>query len=273
MLGLLLVNKLLFTEVQASLPAVPMVAAAPAIIKKAVKLDAKAAIIMEVRSATVIYRKNIEKRLPMASLTKLVSVLLLLKTADLKQVVTVPKTINEIGGSGAKLRPGEKMIFADLLAAAIIQSANDALFSLVLQHSSTSLDFVAEMNRLVQGWGLTNTHFANPNGFDDDEHYSTAFELALIARKALQNQLIRNLAKTDELTISNLSGSFSYHLRTTNWLLGKYGIYGLKTGTTDNAGQCLITVFKYQGQEFITVVLGSSDRWTDTVNLVRAVRG
>lgn len=209
-----------------------------------------------------------DQRLPMASLTKLMTALVVSETADLEAIVTVgPGTARETG-TRIGLRPGEKVRARDLFDTLLIRSANDACRALADWHAGDQVKFVALMNARAQALGLRDTRFGDACGHDLPDQYSTARDLAVLARAALAVPLIAETAARTEHRFSTLGGR-AFHVRNTNALLGRLrGAKGLKTGYTPGAGRCLIALAQRDGHEVLAVLLHAPDRWWDSVGLV-----
>ena len=200
-----------------------------------------------------------------ASITKLMTALVVLEHAKADDEVRVNARSSTVGESSIDLAPGERLTVRDLLAAALIQSANDSAFALAAHVGGTVPAFVEMMNAKAAELGLENTHFVRPDGLDVPGHYSSADDVLVLAQAAMQKPLIRKLVRkrTDEI-----AGGRSLH--TWNDLLGRYrGLYGVKTGHTDDAGWCEVAVAKRDGTTIYTVVLGSPERKQRNRDLAR----
>lgn len=209
-----------------------------------------------------------DQRLPMASLTKLMTALVVAENADLEATVTVgPGTARETG-TRIGLRPGEKVRARDLFDTMLIRSANDACRALADWHAGDQVKFVAMMNARAQALGLHDTRFGDACGHDLPDQYSSARDLAVLARAALAVPLIAETAQRTEHRFSTFAGR-AFHVRSTNALLGRLrGATGLKTGYTPGAGRCLIALAQRDGHEVLAVLLHAPDRWWDSVGLV-----
>lgn len=210
---------------------------------------------------------------PMGSLAKLMTAIIILENHNLSDLVTVPRSVEGIGGTVAGLRPGDRYTVKDLLAAALVSSANDAAHTLAVEHSDSIALFAEKMNARAKALGLTKTHFADPVGFDSPGQVSTPRELAWLAMYALKNDVIRTMASKGSVTIIDQSGDRKVVLYNTNRLLSSHPdqFFGLKTGTTDAAGQCLISLSYTNGRPYLFVVLKSSDRYEDTLKLFQSL--
>lgn len=242
-------------------------------INKEVEITAESALIMERDSAMIIYAKNIYEPKAMASLTKLMTALLILEDSDLWAVATTPEYATTVEGARMKLLPGENIYVKSLFTALLVRSGNDAAITLANFHSDSEMKFVEAMNDRARSLGLQNTQFKNAHGLDEVGHYSTAFDLAILANYLLDYQLIRDTVQIRKTTVYDITGEHEHELTSTNELLwSPFPVYGLKTGTTDEAGQCLIVYSKIDGQEYIIVILGSEDRFLDAKALIWSIR-
>ncbi|MCL5958963.1 MAG: D-alanyl-D-alanine carboxypeptidase [Chloroflexi bacterium] len=235
---------------------------------------AAAAIILDSTDGRIVFEKDARKRLAPASTTKIMTALLILRLADLSDVVTiVPEDL--AGGTSMGLVAGEELTVGDLLEGMLLNSANEAAMA-VARHVGTTYAtedgetgvarFVTLMNGEASRLGLLDTKFENPHGLDSDGHYSSAYDLAMLAREALKYKTFARIVATKEMTIEDGVG---HQLVNTNQLLGSYeGVDGVKTGTTDAAGACLVASVTQNGHQIIAVVLGAEDRYVETVKLL-----
>lgn len=225
---------------------------------------AHAAIVYENTTKTVLYAKNEHTPRAPASLTKIMTALLALENGCLDDTVTVSPLAAKLWGSSAHLRPGQEFTLQDLLYGMLLPSGNDAAVA-VAEHIGGSLaEFVRMMNDRARELGAERTHFANPHGLDKPDHYSTAFDMAMLSRVALLYPHFADMVQTRSYTPD---GHRTWS--NTNKLLWSYeGAEGIKTGTTGQAGNCLAAAASRQGMQLIVVVLGSSNRWRDTVRLL-----
>ena len=253
-------------------------------------ISSPAALLMDSSSGKILYEKNMnEKRYP-ASLTKVMTAIVVLENCNLEDIATVSYDAVMSLSSGyvtANLQIGEKLTVEQLLYVLMVGSSNDAAIVLAEHISGSVEEFSKLMNQKAKEIGCTKTNFVNPNGVHDENHYSTAYDLAIIAKYAMQNETFRILVSTTsyKLPITNKYEREDRFFRTTNSLLivsnnnrpdNYYYKYanGIKTGFTTPAGNCLIASANKNGLELITVVLGSgqtseglSERYIDTKNL------
>jgi serine-type D-Ala-D-Ala carboxypeptidase (penicillin-binding protein 5/6) len=236
-------------------------------------ISASGALVIDIDSGKVIYSYAADLRRPMGSLAKIMTAIVILEERDLNEVVVVPKSAQEVEGNVARLLPGERYTVRDLLLSVLIASANDAAHTLAIHHSGGIASFADVMNERAKILGLKKTHFDNPIGFDSTNQYSTPRELAWLSLYALKNETIKEFTSKRSATIQDLAGEHTITVHSTNRLLSSHPshFFGLKTGTTDGAGQCLISLAYEKGKPYLLVVLKSSDRYEDTLRLFRSI--
>lgn len=239
-------------------------------------LNSRYAIVLDRDSKAVLYGKDENKRVPMASTTKIMTAIVLLENLGLNNNLTldtqveVCKEAGAIGGSRLGLKTGDKVTVNNLLYGLMLCSGNDAAIQIAVSIGGSVEGFANLMNKKAQDLGLENTHFVTPHGLDEPEHYTTAYELALIADYALNNEKIAEVVKTKTYTVT-ING-YSKAINNTNELLGYLnGVNGVKTGFTNGAGRCLVTSVNRNGFNIITVVLGADTkrfRTKDSISLI-----
>lgn len=213
---------------------------------------------------TVLWEKAAQQRLPPASLTKIMTVLLVLEQDDLQTLVKVKADAAAESGSRLGLKSGEQLRVADLLAAALIVSANDACHALADHVAGSQANFVALMNRRAREWGLLDTHFTNACGHDHFGHYSSAHDLALLAERALQHEVFAAIVAQRRLEIGLADGTRRFQLENHNALIGRLpGTIGVKSGYTQQAGKCLVAMVERKGVRVLLVMLNAPNRWWD----------
>lgn len=233
-------------------------------------LSSKAAVVYDRTTGQMIWGKNENEKRAMASTTKIMTAMIVLEKANLKDVVTVSKKAANTGGSVLHINTGDKISVNDLLYGLLLRSGNDTAVALA-EHVGGSVEgFATLMNQKAKELGLTSTHFVTPHGLDSDEHYTTALELAKLTDYALNNEKFAQIVNTKKITIS-VNGS-PRTIINTNELLGVLqGVNGVKTGFTGNAGRCLVTSCTRNGNQIITVVLGADtkkQRTEDSIKLI-----
>lgn len=217
----------------------------------------------------LLWERKVNHKLPPASLTKLMTALLVLDNYQPNAIVEISKQAARETGMRLGLKAGQRFYVQDLLASALISSDNDACHALADFIGGDEMRFVQMMNRRAQQLGMQHTHFSNACGHDAADHYSTAHDLALLAEAALQQAVIMNLVARESMQISNAEGSKRYTLHNKNALIGRYpGARGLKTGFTPKAGKCLIAYAERNSTRVLLVLLHGGDRWWDTVDLL-----
>ena len=220
--------------------------------------DARAFEVANASTGEVLAAHNAHERLPIASLTKLMTVIVALQHLQLDQDVTVSKRTVHVGGSSIPLRAGEEISVDDLLKGALIESANDAADTLADAASGGSIPlFVSWMNEKAQELGLQDTHFVRPDGLDAPGHVSSAHDILRLAEIAMHSPVVRSIVRERSDTIED--GRFTVH--TWNDLLGVFpGLIGVKTGHTDKAGWNEVAAARRQGYTIYVAILGSPSR-------------
>lgn len=233
-------------------------------------LNSRAAIIYDRNSKEVIYGKEENTKRKMASTTKIMTCMVVLEKGELTDTVIVSKKAAGTGGSRVGLKTGDKVSVQDLLYGLMLCSGNDAAVALAEHVGGCVEGFADLMNEKARQLNLSNTHFVTPHGLDNEEHYTTAYELAIMADNALKNNTFSSIVGTKNITI-NINGK-PRNLSNTNELLGSMaGVYGVKTGFTNGANRCLVTSCKRENLDIITVVLGADTkkfRTQDSIKLI-----
>lgn len=250
-------------------------------------LSGEGAILIDYNSGAVLYEKNIHQKLYPASTTKIMTAILAIEYGMMDDIVTVdPEVIGLTKGSHIALDYDEQMSFEDLINALMITSANDAALALAKHVSGSIQGFINMMNDKAKELGAVNTNFVNPNGLHDDNHYTTAYDLSLIAKYAMSNETFRKFASKSSHTVepTNKKDEPRYLYSTNEFFYGnnkinlngqsipiKYeGVICGKTGYTGNAGNCLVTLAERNGQSLLSVVLKSNGKevYADTHKLL-----
>lgn len=234
-------------------------------------LNARAAIIYDRTTKEVIWGKNEDVKKAMASTTKIMTAIVVLEKTNLSDVVTISKKAASIGGSRLKVSQGDKICVNDLLYGLMLRSGNDTAIALAEYVGGSVEGFANLMNEKAKELGLSNTHFVTPHGLDNENHYTTAYELAIITDYALNNSTFSKIVNTKSTTIT-VNGT-SRTIGNTNELLGYMkGVNGVKTGFTNGAGRCLVTSCTRDNNQIITVVLGcdtKKQRTSDSSKLIQ----
>ena len=227
-------------------------------------ISARGAVLMEADTGEIIFRQNENARLPMASTTKIMTALVALESLPVDTKVKITSQSVGVEGSSIYLCEGESLTLEQLLYALMLESANDAAVAIAIAVAGSVEAFSEKMNARASSLGLTDTHFANPHGLYSEEHYTTAYELAIITRAALQNPLFREISATDRKTIPLRGEEGVRLLLNHNKLLASYeGCIGGKTGYTQKAGRCLVSAAEREGVTLIAVTLNAPDDWRD----------
>lgn len=242
---------------------------APVFAQSVPEITAEAAVILDFDTGMVLYGKQEQERRPPASLTKVMTGYLAAKqSAFFSQLVTVSEQAAETGESSLNLKTGDVLTFEHLLYGALLKSANDACVAIAEYMIGTEEQFVENMNLQACLLGCANTHFENTNGLPSENHYSSAYDLAVMTRVAMQVPEFAQIVQTKEHMIQWQDGR-KLLVHNTNRLLREYpGAIGVKTGTTNEAGQCLIAVAEREEKRVIVVVLKSKNRFYDATVLL-----
>lgn len=238
-------------------------------------VSAKSAVLMETGDEIFLFEKDPDLRLGEASTTKIMTALVASELLPLSKVVSIPPEAVGIEGSSVYLKEGELLSVRELLLALLLASANDAAVALAIASAGSVAAFAELMNKKARELGLENTHFTNPHGLSDEEHYTTARELAIIAAEALKKSELREIFAARRATIpSGVSASLPEgegvrYLYNHNKLLSLYeGAIGIKTGYTRATGRCLVSAAERDGMTLICVTLNAPDDWNDHTALL-----
>lgn len=236
-------------------------------------LNAKSAILMEESTGNILYESNPDERLPIASVTKVMTMLLIMEAVDsgkisLDDMVTVSENAMSYGGSTMFLETGEQLTVNDMLKGIAVASANDGCVAMAEHLAGSESAFVDMMNERAKELGMENTHFMNTNGLDEDDHYSSARDVAIMSRELMKHETIFNYTS---IWMDTLRGG-KFQLANTNKLIRFYdGANGLKTGSTSKALCCLSAAAKRNDMQLIAVVLGaptSAERFASAKSLL-----
>jgi D-alanyl-D-alanine carboxypeptidase (penicillin-binding protein 5/6) len=231
-------------------------------------VTAKSALLADAETGEILWQRNPDLRCYPASLTKIMTAVLVLERGNLDDWVTVPKEAAFTGESSMALKEGERVQLKDLLNAILVRSANDACVAAAIHLAGSVEKFVEWMNEKAKELGMTNTHFVNPHGLHHPQHFTTARDLLTLTRYALQNPTFRSIVSQREIIISPTNKSALRRYRNRNKLLELYpGCDGVKTGYTIPAGKCLVASATRNGWQLIAIVLGSQDHFADCATL------
>lgn len=229
-------------------------------------LTAKAYMVFEPVSGTVLLENNSDKELTPASVTKIMTALVARDLYEDQDSLLI--AFDRAEGNIIGLKNGTSVTTDDLLKALLISSANDAALALAQNHPAGYQGFVEDMNTKSGSIGLRHTHFTNVSGIGSKDHYTTVHDLVVLTKYALKDEKIKDIVKQKQAEIEDSKGK-KYLLNSTNILLGQVpGLLGVKTGWTEEAGECLVSYANRDGREVIVAVLGSSDRFGETRDLI-----
>src|SRR5918995_7475135 len=228
------------------------------------KIAAKAAVLMNAQSAKILWGQNQDLRLPPASTAKILTALVMLDHSRTSDVLTIPAEALHVSGATAQLTAGEKLSVGDLLHAMLLGSGNDAAIALAFHTAASIESFVERMNQKAHNLGAVRSHFFNPTGMPHPQQLTTARDLALITKAALENSELRKIV--GKRTYPWSSRGWQGTIKNSNKMLSSYhGAIGVKTGNTREAGYCLVAAAQRGGQIYIAVVLKSQEQavWRD----------
>ena len=224
--------------------------------------------VIEVSSGRLLNGSNENLRLPMASTTKAMTALVVLENASLTDIVEIPPAAVGIEGSSVYLKKGERFTVEELLYALMLRSGNDAAVALAVHTSGSVEEFVRKMNERAALMGLKDTKFVNPHGLHDENHYTTAYELALIAAEGLKNPHFKRIVSTKNIVIDGEGHEKRYFANKNKILYNYEGATGVKTGFTRDSGRCLIASAERNGMEVVAVALNYYDYFELTARLM-----
>ncbi|OGD81538.1 hypothetical protein A3A54_02260 [Candidatus Curtissbacteria bacterium RIFCSPLOWO2_01_FULL_39_62] len=230
-------------------------------------LSARAAVVIDAKTGSILFEKNADlKHLP-ASTTKIMTALITLEKCSPESVITVPEIEQE--GTQMGLAAGDQVTVENLLYGMLINSGNDAASALASSCAQTQEQFISSMNEKAEDLNMNDTYFVNPTGFDNDYQYSTAHDLAKLANVTMSSPLISRIVATKSTVVTDITGTKTYFLENINELLEVVdGLEGIKTGQTQGSLENLVTRTTRNGNSVVVVVLGSKDRFTETQNLI-----
>lgn len=237
--------------------------------EKPKSVSAKGAVVMDAATGVVLFQKNADTPLPMASTTKIMTTLLLLERGNLDEAITVTKEMVQVEGTSMGLLPGDTVTPRSLCYGMMLASGNDAANVAALIHSGSISEFAGAMNQKAQALGMKNTAFVTPSGLDEGNHHSTPYDMAVLAAYALNNPIFREMASSKTAKCSYGNPPYPRTLSNHNRLLKEYeGCIGVKTGFTKKAGRCLVSAAERNGATLICVTLNAPDDWNDHKQLL-----
>lgn len=231
-------------------------------------LSAQAAVVMLAETKEVLYEKNAEKKMSMASTTKIMTALLAVESGRLDETVTVTEKMVRVEGTSMGLRAGDKLTLLNIVKGMMLLSGNDAANAVAIFLAGSLENFAEKMNEKARNIGMKNTNFVTPSGLDDDEHYTTAYDMARLASYAMENEAFRSCVSQYSASVEYISPDVSYTYRNHNRFLTMYeGACGVKTGFTKKSGRCLVTAVDNNGCLIVAVTLNAPDDWNDHIKL------
>ena len=233
--------------------------------EEVLSLSAKSAVLMDASTGRILYTSNPDERLAMASTTKIMTALLTLEEAEKEnKAVKITREMVQVEGSSMGLKEGNILSLWDLAAGMLAVSGNDAANSAAIAISGSKEAFAEKMNCKARELGMEHTNFVTPSGLDDEEHYSTARDMAILARNALENPEFAAIVAQPTIRVTYQSPEQSYVYTNHNKLLRMYeGCIGVKTGFTKKAGRCLVSAAERNGIRLVAVTLNAPDDWND----------
>lgn len=231
---------------------------------QALDISAEAGVVMILQTGETVFSKNESRRLSMASTTKIMTSLLALEKGNLYEEFEAGKNDVTVEGTSMGLLPGDRVTVYALVAGMLLQSGNDGANVTANRIGGTGENFVRMMNDRAREIGMKNTNFVTPSGLDDENHYSTAYDMALLACEALRNHMFKSICSAKKLTVSYGDPPYERTLYNHNRLLSSYdGCFGIKTGFTKKSGRCLVSAAEKNGITLVAVTLNAPDDWND----------
>ncbi|EJP6473432.1 D-alanyl-D-alanine carboxypeptidase [Clostridium botulinum] len=229
-------------------------------------INARCAIAIDKDTGIVLFEKSANEIVPIASTTKIMTTLVALKYGDLDRKIEISANADKIKGSTVGYKKGEKITLRELLYGLMLRSGNDAAIAIAEGIAGSVEDFSKLMNEYASEIGLLNSHFVTPHGLDKDEHYSTAYDLALATAAAKKHELFNQIVSSKDVKKEEFNFTRDYHnINKILWKIPEAD--GVKTGYTGKAGKCLVTSSKVNGNDIIIVVLNCTPRWDETTKI------
>lgn len=228
------------------------------------EISAKAAVLISADTGEIIYEHNSRQKLPMASTTKIMTTLLCLESGELHEEFVVDSEAIKVEGSSMGLREGDIVTKYALCCGMLLPSGNDAANAAAVRIAGSIEDFAVLMNDKAQEMGLSRTFFVTPSGLEGEGHGSSAYDMAILTREALKNEMFREICSLSSIQLEFGNPPYKRWLKNTNKLLTMCdGVFGVKTGFTDEAGRCLVSACERDGMELICVTLNDRNDWED----------
>lgn len=237
--------------------------------QKAAAISAKSAVVINAVTGEVLYEHNAYQKLPMASTTKIMTALLLAEEPDLTKTLTTTKEMVTVEGSSMGLLEGDTVSYYALLVGMLLASGNDAANTTAIALSGSTEAFAERMNEKARIIGMKNTNFVTPSGLDDDHHYSTAYDMAVLGAYAMQNPVFAKVASSKSISVEYGNPPYRRTLTNHNRLLSLYDhAIGIKTGFTKKSGRCLVSAAENENGKVVAVTLNAPDDWNDHKNML-----
>jgi len=229
-------------------------------------VSAKSAVLISADTGEIVYSVNCSEKLPMASTTKIMTALLCLESGDLYSEFTVDSDAIMVEGSSMGLQKGDIVTKYALCCGMLLPSGNDSANATAVKLAGSIEKFADMMNQKAQELGLSKTYFVTPSGLEGEGHGSSAYDMAILAREALKNDIFREICSSESMKVRFGNPPYDRWLKNTNKLLSMYdGVYGVKTGFTDEAGRCLVSACERDGKNLICVTLNDGNDWNDHI--------
>lgn len=234
------------------------------------RVNARCAIALDKESGTILYEQNAYEIVPMASTTKILTALIAIEQGNLDKKVTISKKAASIRGSTVGYKVNEEITLRELIFGLMFKSGNDAAIAIAEELGKSTEGFAEIMNHYARGIGILDSHFESPHGLDSSQHYSSAYDLALLTAKGMDYELFREIVGSKQ--ISKEKYNFTRDYNNINKILWRIpGANGVKTGYTGQAGKCLVSSVNNNGKDIIIVVLNCPDRWNVTEEIYKHV--
>lgn len=231
-------------------------------------ISAKSAVVISADTGEIVYSHNAQEKLPMASTTKIMTTLLCIESGNLEEEFVVDSEAIKVEGSSMGLVEGDIVTKYALCCGMLLPSGNDAANATAVKLAGSIENFAVMMNERAEEIGMSKSFFVTPSGLDGTGHGSTAYDMALLAREALQNEIFRDICSQESIQVKFGNPPYERWLKNTNKLLTMCeGVYGVKTGFTDEAGRCLVSACERDGKELICVTLNDKNDWNDHISL------
>lgn len=231
---------------------------------EAFDISSKSAVVLDARTNRIVFQKNAFEKRSMASTTKIMTAYLAIESGKLSDTVNITGEMTRAEGTSLGLHAGEKITLGDLVYGMMLESGNDAANAVALYLSGGFSDFASLMNEKARQIGMKNTNFVTPSGLDDENHYSTAYDMALLASHCIRDSVFRRICSSKRYTAQLIEPQTKLYFSNHNRLLGSVeGVFGVKTGFTKKSGRCLVSAIEKDGAVLVVVTLNAPNDWND----------